>query len=225
MRYWEKIIPEQDRSIYEKAQFGSKSAWGKKPCLLIVDVMWSFVGSKPMDVMQAIEEYPTACGKVGWEAMEQIQKALVMFRELGLPVVHVRSDMNSASLFRATMRKGALPVDGKAYEIPEQVSPTEGEPVIIKTRASAFFRTPLDVLLRKADVDTVIIAGSTTSGCIRATSIDCHSSGFYTFLLEDGCFDRSPFSHCVSLYELNMKYATVINVEELSQELKTRNPV
>jgi maleamate amidohydrolase len=225
MRCWERMIPEQDRAIYEKAQFGGKSQWGNIPCLLIVDVMWSFVGSKPVDVLDAIEEYPTACGKAGWDAMVQIERALAVFRDLALPVVHVRSDPNTDNLFGVTVRKSERRLNAKAYEFPEQVSPHEGEPVIVKTRASSFFRTPLDVLLRKAGMDTLVIAGSTTSGCVRATCIDAHSSGFNCFLLEEGCFDRSLVSHAVSLFELNMKYATVLSVDDLNQELKLRYPV
>ncbi|GMA59675.1 isochorismatase family protein [Alicyclobacillus fastidiosus] len=222
MRFWEEIISEQDRVVYEKAQFGHRAQWGQKPCLLIIDVIWSFIGSKPVDTLEAIDEYPTACGRVGWNAMVSIKRALGMFRDIGLPVVYVTPDRSTVQLFGATKRKTLGTRDDKEFNIPEQIAPLKGEPVVLKTRASAFFRTSLDVLLRTWGIDTVVIAGSTTSGCIRSSATDSHSSGFSTFLLEDGCFDRSQFSHCVSLFEINMKYATVIAIDELEQELNNR---
>ena len=86
--------------------------------------------------------------------------------------------------------------------------------MVTKSKASGFFRTSLDVLLWRQRVDTVLIAGSTTCGCIRATAVDAHSLGFETIVLEDAVWDRSPFSHAVSLFELSMKYAAVTTVRD-----------
>jgi maleamate amidohydrolase len=80
------------------------------------------------------------------------------------------------------------------------------------------------VLLWRRRVDTVLIAGSTTCGCIRATTVDAHSLGFETVVLADAVWDRSPFSHAVSLFELSMKYAAVVPVSEATAALGAARP-
>lgn len=224
MPWWEEWIPESDREIYRQANFGGEPQWGNRPALVIVDALWSFIGSRPVDVLEAIKEYPTACGKAGWDGMERIAAALAVFRRKDLPVVYVCASGGLAARHGSTTRRAKRdPVlDARAYEIPEPIAPREGEPVVVKSKASGFFRTPLDVLLRRDGVDTVLIAGSTTCGCIRASTVDAHSLGFNTFVLEDAVWDRSPFSHAVSLFELNMKYAHVLPVEAAMAEIGAR---
>jgi maleamate amidohydrolase len=212
MAAWDEIIPKLDREIYAAAKFGQPLTFGKHPALVIVDVLRAFIGPR-VEVMEAIKEYPTACGRVGWEATERIQWLLYRFRESGLPVVHVCAG-DGRSNFGSTTKRVSRHADPRAYEIAELVAPQPDEPIISKSKASGFFRTPLDVLLRKQGVDTVFLAGCTTSGCIRATAVDSHSLGFATIVLEDGVFDRSQFSHAVSLYELQMKYAQILPVAE-----------
>lgn len=221
MSVWKDVIPAADKEIYQRAGFGNEPKWGGKPALLIIDALWSFVGHKPVGVLEAIEEYPTACGKPGWDGLEKIAEMLGYFRATGLPVIYVCADGKLGEIYGTTThsRKEADPSDIDAFSIPEIIAPIDGEPVIIKSKASAFFRTSLDILLYKAGVDMVLIAGSTTSGCIRASAVDAFSSGFETILLEDAVWDRSVFSHSVSLFELSQKYAGVATVNEAIAKL------
>lgn len=212
MAVWDGIVPEAEQEIYRAAQFGKSIKMGERPALIIIDVLWSFVGRR-VSTLEAIQEYPTACGRVGWEAMDRISWLMDRFRSVDLPIVHVRADGGQA-VFGGTTKTSNRLRDDRAYAIPELVAPIPGEPVVIKSKASAFFRTPLDIYLRRMGVDTVLIAGSTTSGCIRASAVDAHSLGFATMVLEDGVFDRSQFSHAVSLFELQMKYAQILTVED-----------
>lgn len=224
MTWWEAYIPEHDREIYRLANFGGPSQGGQHPALLIVDALWAFIGHRPVDIFEAIQEYPTACGRAGWEGMGHIAEALATCRRLEIPVVYVCATANRGEQMGLTTRRARpepMP-DAEAYQIPEAIAPGSGEPVITKTKASAFFRTPLDVLLRRAGVDTLLIAGSTTCGCIRATAVEAHSLGFHTWILEDAVWDRSPFSHAVALFELHMKYAHVVTVAEAMAELAKR---
>ena len=221
MTGWEGVVPESEREIYRKAGFGKSARWDGKPALVIIDALWSFIGHEPVDVLMAMEEYPTACGKSGWDGLEKIAVALDYFRGAGLPVVYVCADGSLRDVYGATtrMRSPVSLKDNEAFEIPGMIAPHEGEPIVKKTKASGFFRTPLDILLRKAAVDTVILAGCTTSGCIRASAVDSHSLGFETILLEDAVWDRSYFSHAVSMFELSMKYASVASVEEACAQI------
>jgi maleamate amidohydrolase len=223
MAVWDGLIPERDQEIYRRAGFAREPNWDGMPALLIVDALWGFIGHRRVDVLEAINEYPTACGEPGWDGLERTEEVLRFFREAELPVVHVCASAGADSVYGATTRARRTPGTGtRAYEIPERIAPVPDEPVVYKSKASGFFRTPLDVLLRNRNVDTVLIAGSTTCGCIRATAVDAHSSGFETIVLSDAVWDRSPFSHAVSLYELSMKYASVVAVDEAIAELGKR---
>ncbi|MGH3164790.1 MAG: isochorismatase family protein [Trebonia sp.] len=224
MAVWDSVITARDRQIYEQAGFSRLPEWKGTPALLIVDALWAFIGHQPVDVLEAIKEYPTACGKAGWDGMERIAGALAFFRAAGLPVVYVCADGGLKSLYGATTRtrRKEAAEDPAAYEVPAQIAPVPGEAIVKKSKASGFFRTSLDVLLWRQHVDTVLIAGSTTCGCIRATTVDAHSLGFETVVLADAVWDRSPFSHAVSLFELSMKYAAVVTVDEAIAALGSR---
>lgn len=219
---WIEVVPEAEREIYASAGFGKSPRWDGAPALVIIDALWSFIGHQPVDVHEAIKEYPTACGLSEWQGVEKISEALKFFRGANFPVVYVCADGRLREIYGATTRT-RTPValnDKDAFAIPDMIAPLPGEAVVYKTKASAFFRTPLDVLLHRAGVDTVMLAGSTTSGCIRASAVDAYSLGFETILLEDAIWDRSQFSHAVSLFDLSMKYASVAAVADACAQLE-----
>jgi maleamate amidohydrolase len=87
MREWEEFIPEQERKIYEKAGYKGKDQFGRNPALLIIDVITGFTGTKPLDVMDAIDELPTSCGKVAWDALPKIEQLLGACRDADVPVI------------------------------------------------------------------------------------------------------------------------------------------
>lgn len=221
MNSWVDVVPQSEREIYAKAGFGKSPRWDGKPALLIIDALWSFIGHQPVHVLEAINEYPTACGKSGWDGLSKIADALSFFRSANHLVVYVCADGRLRDIYGATTRtRTPAALDDKdAFAIPDMIAPLPGEAVVYKTKASAFFRTPLDVLLHKAGVDTLLIAGSTTSGCIRSSAVDAYSMGFETILLEDAIWDRSQFSHAVSLFDLSMKYASVTSVSDACSQL------
>ncbi|MEK7281157.1 MAG: isochorismatase family protein, partial [Chloroflexota bacterium] len=90
----------------------------------------------------------------------------------------------------------------------------EGDIVIYKPKASAFFGTPLASLLNALRVDTVLCCGTSTSGCVRASVIDANSYNFHVAVIEECTFDRSQVSHKVNLFDMNAKYADVISLQE-----------
>lgn len=211
-------MPESDRLIYERAGSLREPRWDGRPALVVVDALWAFIGHHPVDVLDAIAEYPTACGRAGWDGMERIAQVLAAFRRARLPVIYVCADGRADGVYGPTTRTrwrspGSYGGDDW-YQIPDRIAPAADEVVMFKPKASAFFRTSLDIVLWRLEVDTVVLAGSTTCGCVRASAVDSHSLGFETIVLEDAVWDRSPFSHAVSLFELNRKYAAVVGVDE-----------
>ena len=88
MKPWDGIVSEDEQAAYRAAGFGRKSGLGKRPALLIIDVQYRTVGTKPAPFWEAIKEFPTSCGEVGWAAVAQIAKLLQLFRSCGWPVLY-----------------------------------------------------------------------------------------------------------------------------------------
>ncbi len=216
MRPWQQIIPPEDRAIYEKAGFGHPHPFGQRPAYLVIDVVRSFVGSEPMPVLKAIEEYRTSCGIHAWNALPHIRTLLAASRRLGLPVAYTYGQRGTGT----TKRKATVSAEEAARlgqadeEFPPEIVPLPGETIVAKPMASAFFQTSLADQWHAQGVDCILVAGDSTSGCVRASVVDGHSHGFAMFVVEECCFDRSRFSHLVSLFDMNQKYATVVTVEE-----------
>lgn len=216
MKEWQKIFPEEERKIYEKAGYTGKQPFGSNPALLIIDVITAFTGTKPMEIMNAIKEFPSSCGKVAWQALPKICELLHACRDAGVPVVYSTSDPDFKAAFgNATKRTvGSIDFEDLGMQFPEMVKPVESEFIVRKARASAFFGTHLITYLLRKGVDSLLVTGTTTCGCVRGTVLDGYSYGFPVFVVEECVFDRSRTSHLVNLYEMNSKYATVISLAE-----------
>jgi nicotinamidase-related amidase len=216
MRSWQTVFPEEDRKVYEKAQFGSRTPFGHRPALMIIDVTYAFVGTRPQAVLQAVEEFRTSCGDVGWDAIPRIRRLLEAARGAAIPRVFTKGDPEYKA-FCGGSTKGSTPEDARrlhSEDIPTEIAPRDDEFVLRKTKASVFFGTPLATYLHGLGVDTLLICGTSTSGCVRASVVDAFSHGYRVFVVEEGCFDRASLSHLVSLYEMNAKYADVITLDD-----------
>ena len=217
MREWQSYLPEQDRRIYEKAGYSTRQPFRKNPALIIIDVVLSFTGTRPMPILEAIEEYPTSCGQAAWDALPKIKELLEASRDAGINVVFIKGNPID-KYFAGDTTKGSLTRDEtfSTYDHPihPMVAPLPTEYVCQKSKGSAFFGTPLAAYLTRTGADCVLISGCVTSGCVRATTIDAWNSGFAPFVVEETVFDRSRHSHLTSLFELNAKYATVVTLEE-----------
>lgn len=217
MRHWEEIFTDTDRQLLKKARMAQKQDFGSKPALLIIDVTTEFIGSTRKPVLKSAEEYPTSCGEAGWAAVPNIQKLLEIFRAKGMPVIYTIGDV-SARQFTVGAVKEAIPktsYDLKANEIADSIAPKPTELVIPKTRASGFFGTPLLSCLQSMGIDSLLITGCTTSGCVRASVTDAFSYGYRCFVVEECVFDRFELSHLVNLFDMNAKYADVVTLDEV----------
>jgi maleamate amidohydrolase len=218
MKDWMKLIPEAELKTYQSAGFLSDLEIGSRPALIVVDVTDGFCGTQGLTLEDAIKQYPTACGPAAWEAMPRIASLIGLFRQKNLPIVFTRSDLAGTPYTgKATKSKRSGPAAPGFNDFPPQITPREGEWILEKTKASGFFQTPLSAYLTKLGTDTVVVCGVSTSGCVRATSVDAHSHGYSTFVVDDCCFDRSYFAHCANLFDLDAKYASVVSLHELRE--------
>ena len=222
MREWETFLPEEERKVYERAGFLGKQPFGETPALMVIDVVLSFTGSRPMPVLEAVKEHPTSCGQYAWDALPKIKELLEASRAAGIKVVFIKGNPTD-KYFAGDTTKTAMTRDEafRKYDHPihPMVAPLPTEYVLQKSKGSAFFGTPLAAYLTRNGIDSVLISGCVTSGCVRATAIDAWNSGFVSFVVEEAVFDRSRHSHLTSLFELNAKYATVITLEEAKSYL------
>lgn len=219
MKDWLKMVPADERRAYEAAGFGGALEIGENTALLVVDVTYGFCGDRGQSLDEAIAKYATACGPVSWETMPRIARLIAMFRELGRPVIYTRSAPDDTP-FTGRATKGKRLDRAMAAEhnvIVEDIAPKSGEWVLEKTKASAFFQTPLASALVREKIDTVVVCGVSTSGCVRASVVDAFSNGFPTFVVDDCCFDRSQFAHGANLFDMNAKYASVVSLDELQE--------
>lgn len=228
-RVWDRFLSERDRARGDLEPARRKGA-GAKPALLMVDLYrWAF-GDAPEPLLEAIKTWPGSCGLAGWEALPHIERLLGEARALGIPVVHI-TGMPGVPGWRDTTPRGGKREDpaaqerlGRRYDIMDGVTPIEGEVVLRKVSPSAFWGTPLVGHLVSLGIDTLVIAGESTSGCVRATVVDGKSHRFKVIVPEPCVFDRDEASHAINLYDMDQKYADVVPLDDALDYLRSVAP-
>jgi maleamate amidohydrolase len=216
---WKDIIPEHILEIYRV--YERDLFIGKNSALVLID-LYNLVylgGRKPVE--EAFKENTSACGEQAWDAIAPTMALIDAFRRLKKPIIYVSYDDRPETdhqQMRASNRK-KYEYEPDRYKIKEEFAPQPGDQFIYKKRASAFYGTPLASSLVQRGIDTVVVAGESTSGCVRATAVDSFSHGFHTVVVEECVFDRSLISHKVSLFDLHHKYADVYHLDRLLKEL------
>jgi maleamate amidohydrolase len=219
---WRDVMPAGAYESFPPTSFAPQDV-GRRPVVLVVDVVRAFVGDQGSDPEASRARWPLSCGPAAWAALPRIEELLLAARDRGVPVVYtIQDDTTLGGATRAAATRPAAPLE--AQRIPDRVAPQQGEVVLPKSRPSAFFGTPLAALLVRLGADRLIVSGCTTSGCVRATTVDAYSMGWPVLLAEEACFDRARLSHDVSLFELNAKYASVVPVAQLTTALSEADP-
>jgi nicotinamidase-related amidase len=212
---WELVFSESERAVYDlyRRPLGGVPAPGSA-ALLIVDATVEFLG-RDAPVLEAAAELPTACGGTAWRAVEQIAALLDLFRGNGWPAIFTVPDWEAQPFVGAATKGPNRALPSGAGTMPPALQPAATEPVIKRSRPSAFFGTSLLALLIRSGIRSVVLAGGTTSGCIRASAVDGSSHGLDVFVVSRACFDRSDLSHAVALFELERRHAAIVSIEDL----------
>ena len=216
MKPWDGIISEEEQRAYNAAGFGRRAGLGRKPALLVIDVQYRTIGTRPMPFWEAVQEYPTSCGQVGWDAVAQIQRLMALFRDRGWPVLYPHvSPKESFDTGRLAAKVPALmTVPQESYAFVAEVAPQPGDILLPKKHPSAFFGTPLASYLVDLGVDTLVVTGCTTSGCVRGSVVDAFAYNWRVLVPQDAVYDRSATSHAVNLFDMAAKYADVMPTDE-----------
>ncbi len=205
---WNDLLTEQDRAVIVQAGYAAQGAslWdsrrlGRYPALLIVDMQEMLIG-QDLPILQAIADYRTAMGSIAWRAMQYIVPFVETIRRATIPIFYTRVIPQDRV------------VDDPAVQIVAQLKPHPEDTVIDKPYTSAFFNTDLMAHLSRRRIDTLIVVGNSTSGCVRAAVVDARQLGLHPLVPAECVFDRIEASHKIGLLDMWMKYAAVMPVAE-----------
>jgi nicotinamidase-related amidase len=208
-------LPRDDLAALTKYWEGKLPApWGlgQRPAVIVVDMTRGFVE----------DEFPMGWFKTGGPCQESIAKLLTVVRRKGLPTFFSKGFVPSLEAERgAWLRGGHKPkgADPREHDIVDLLAPAQGEGVVVKAKPSAFFGSQLNSMLNYSSVDTVIITGMTTSGCVRATVNDAFALNYRVVIPVECVADRSQLSHRVELIDMGVKYADLVRLDDLLAQL------
>lgn len=227
-RPWDGLVPDADIRAMEARDnpHDRETNWGNTPALIVVDMTRAFVNPG----------YPVSCWETGGEAATiATEQVLDAARRAAIPVFFTRILRSSpdgeflpVELGRKLKEKPRLLAtppglpDGNV--VADRLGPLSGEVVISKPKPSAFYGTALDAYLNFFRIDTLIVTGMVTSGCVRATVIDGYMRNYQVIVPEEAVADYSDFQHRASLFDMHMKYADVPPVAEVVDHLRQGAP-
>lgn len=222
---WDDLLSDEDKQVVIKGGYGKRRGFGSKPIIVVIDVQYNYVGEdKP--ILEQIDAWPSGGGSAGWRAIERIDRLLQKARNKAIPVLYTRNvqkEISFDSFSNKTDRDQSKYVEGhRGTMIVDEIAPQAGDLVLDKAYASAFYGTPLLSWLVKLGVDTLILVGGSTSGCVRASAIDAVSRNFNVAVVEECVYDRIQSSHKSSLFDMWMKYCDVVNLDTSLQYLDSQ---
>lgn len=229
-RVWDEFLTERDKAVIAAAGYGTMAGFGARPALLVIDVSYGFTGDRPEPILESIKRWNNSSGAESWDAIAVIKTLADKCRAKRIPVIYStgegRADNWDAGSWswknNRTKEATVTPVDGFGFnEIVAEIAPQPQDIVVRKQKPSTFFGTNLASYLTLLGCDSIIVTGTTTSGCVRASVIDAFSLNFRSAVVEDGCFDRCQASHAISLFDMNAKHADVVSAAKVLGHIET----
>ncbi len=222
---WNRFLTERDKQVFSASGHGAMAGFGKKPALLVIDVSYNFCGDRREPILESIKRFHNSCGEDAWDALPHIRRLIDACHDRGIPVIYTTGEFRDdgwdaggwAWKNSRTEEDVAPPPSGfnrDGNDIMDEIAPEPGDIVIRKLKPSAFSGTPLMGFLNDLGADSLIVAGTTTSGCVRASVIDAFSLNLRVALAAEGCFDRAQASHAINLCDMHAKYADVISTDD-----------
>lgn len=214
---WRDLIGEEELKAYEKAGFGNRIGYGERLALLNVDMTYMFVD--PAYSQTYADMTPVL------EAVATLTQAA---RAAKIPIFYSRRDDRNHPFRRGvwnlklgTSGTKEYTIDEKADQWPPEIQPGPDDVIVYKNKPSAFFGTPLAAMLTYAGVDTLIIVGISTSGCVRAAVEDAFSYNLRVIVPEECTGDRCQFARRANLFDMDMKFADVVALKDVLTHLES----
>jgi nicotinamidase-related amidase len=221
VKWIQEVLSDDEREIVRRGGYGKERGLGTRPCLMVIDAQYYYVGND-VPIIEQIDQWPSGCGSEAWKAVPEIGALLETARRRNVPVFYTRqvqSDIYIREKFDSLGAKIERPHEdylkgAKGIEIIDELSPRKGDLIIDKSYASAFYATPLIGYLIRLRVDSIMVMGGSTSGCVRSTVIDAAARNYNVGVIIDCVFDRIEISHRAALLDMWMKYADIFTFEE-----------
>lgn len=218
-RPWDDLISDEERARSLRAGYGRRAGVGRRPAVMLVDLYRTDV---PLDVTGPARAFSDPMPPGHEESIRAVRELLAKARARRVPVFYSTNqyagdgrDLGGWRHKSWTAEQHARLLKGEPYPFLPDIRPAPDEWIIRKQRPSVFFGTALLSYLIDLRVDTLLVGGQTTSGCVRATVVDAFSHGFRTVVIEECTYDRSPTSHKVNLFDMDQKYADVRPLAEV----------
>ncbi|SFL31356.1 N-carbamoylsarcosine amidohydrolase [Geodermatophilus ruber] len=201
------------RAEFRDKGFGRRVGFGQRPALLVVDLITGFTDLRSPLAGQLEPQ------------LEATNALLAPARAAGIPVIFSTvaydAELQEAGIWIRKIPANSWLVEGSEWvEVDKRLDQRPDEMTLVKKYASCFFGTDLAARLISRRVDTLIITGCTTSGCVRATAVDACSYGFHTIVVEEAVGDRAALPHAASLFDIDAKYGDVVGLEEAVGHLR-----
>jgi len=202
---------------YARAKYHSAQQWGERPALVLIDFAQAYFDS----------DMPLFGGEGCQTALDNAARLAPAAREAGIPVVftevkYTPGGADGGAFYSKVPALSCFDAGTDSQRLADGLSMEESDMLISKQYPSAFFGTSLDATLRWLKVDTLLLTGVTTSGCVRATCIDSISYGFVTLVVSDAVGDRAQGPHDANLYDMSAKYADLCTTDEAIDYLRNR---
>jgi maleamate amidohydrolase len=217
---WKDVVPESDLKLY--AGWRRETFVGPRPALLAIDLYDLVYRGGSLPPPEINDRFPNTCGVFAHRAIASTKKLIAAARRAQIPIFFCTQETRPNNRPRgavSTRRTISVPEDG--YAIYREFAVEPDDILITKQRASIFQGTPLFSHLSLLGVQSLIVCGESTSGCVRASVVDGYSNGFHVSVVEECTYDRAELTHKVNLFDMHHKYADVMHVDEVLTHLES----
>lgn len=205
------------RADYDNAGWGRRIGFGARPALLVIDFAVAYL-DRSSPLYAGVEDTLTSCRRV----LDAARSASIP--RIFTQIVYQPGGTDGGVWYQKVPSLSVFDHDSELRLIAPELTPEPGELIVTKQYASAFFGTSLVSTLSSGGVDTVVLTGVTTSGCVRATGVDSLQHGFRTMVVEEAVGDRDERPHRANLFDLGAKYADVVSEAEVIDYFDSLGP-
>ena len=216
---WKDVMSAADIKLY--SPYARETVIGPDVAFLAIDLYNRVYRGGPGNPVDLDPEYPNSCGIYAHRAIEPTKRLFTAVRRAGIPVFYCTQDHRPQNRPPGAIstRRHEGPANAEDHSIYHEFAPAPDDVIIYKQRASVFQGTPLLSHLNLLGIKSLLVCGESTSGCVRASTVDAYSNGFHVTIVEECTYDRSELIHKVNLFDLHHKYVDVMHLDEVLAHL------
>lgn len=208
-RVWDRFLTEDDKKVIAGGNLRAPQGPGRKSALLVIDMQVTASGDD-MPIWQQRDRYPGACGPHAWEAISVQERLLDHARATDMDVIYSKHIFHGYTGMEKS-KAGVFSASDSRSEVQPELAMQSGDILVEKQTPSCFAFTNLHLILAEKGIDSLLVVGNSTSGCVRATCVDGIAMGYRMMVIEEAVFDRIEMSHAAALFDMQFKICDVID--------------